>query len=548
MITTSRIASGFDVELQLGGGWFLTAARLLAEAGLLVPGSPVTVTDARIGFAPGWDLEMDIGRAEPLRARAELDAAGTHVVLTTSMPDAPVQRVPLGLLQDLPERPVLVKLAGDAEHEPVLALLANLDIQAGAPGGAPVSRGDASRAQSFLPRGKHVAAGVGRDTFARLASNAWHTNLCAEDGSHPLPDPGHAAGRWSHASMTPVDGAILLQLACEVPLDGLHAVTLTLRITPGVSDGALRCSVAPLASADTALLDFLFRGIPDGLTCGVMSFVVGLFIGGHDLAELMRAGMEPTAGRVGVKLVEHVVDGVGHRHARVELDGAPLPERVCARDGVARVARPRRGHGFHVSLLDAIPGSIAIGTGHPGAELLYRRSLLVTPVYDDLRVDAAGFGVAGTSAGMERFQPEPVSLAGARYDGERLVALTYRRSDGRQQELSIDEVLARAAGNELRAPFQVSAEPEGATLRIPEGKLACVCLEPVAIRREDTVVREIELRGGLRLRVADAVALQDAGALVIVGYQLVHPRSYSAYFRARADAREDNNFESLPEY
>jgi hypothetical protein len=555
MITTSRIASGFDIELQLGGGWFFTAVRLLDDNGLLAPDSPVSVSDVRISFAPGWDLQIDVlGRAEPVFARVELDAAGTHLVLTTSMPGTPARSIPLGMLQGLPERPVLVKLAGDAGHEPVLAVLANFDIQAGAqsqqplPGGEPLPRGNAGNARSFLPRGKHLAVGMGRDTFSRFASNIWHTNLRAADGSHPLPDPRHAGGRWSRVTFTPEDGQIRLQLECEIPADTLRTVTMSLLVTPALADGSLRYSVGPDTSADIRLLDDLFRGIPDGLTGEVMSFVVGLFIGGMDFAGLVRAGMESTAGFIGVKVTETVVDGVGQREVCAQVDGEPLAELICDRAGVAHIARHRRGNGFHMSLVDAIPCSIAIGTDHPGEELLYRRSLLVTPVYDDLQVDASGFGVAGASAGAAKYQPEVVSLVRARYQGDRLVALTYERSDGRQQELSMEEVFARAAAAELKAPFQMYPAPEDASLRIPEGKLACVCLEPVAIRRDDTVVREIEFEGGLRLKVPDTVALQDAAAVVVMGYQLIHPRGYSPYYRARADSRADNNFESLPEY
>jgi hypothetical protein len=91
-------------------------------------------------------------------------------------------------------------------------------------------------------------------------------------------------------------------------------------------------------------------------------------------------------------------------------------------------------------------------------------------------------------------------------------------------------------------------KPEAADLRVPSGRLACVCLKPVRIRRNDTVVQEIEFEGGTRLRVPDAVVLQDAGAIVVTGYQLIHPRDYHAYYRAKADFLKDNNFESLPEF
>jgi hypothetical protein len=59
-------------------------------------------------------------------------------------------------------------------------------------------------------------------------------------------------------------------------------------------------------------------------------------------------------------------------------------------------------------------------------------------------------------------------------------------------------------------------------------------------------VEEIEFENGVRLFVPDAIALQDAAGVVVQGYQLIHPRDYEAYYRAKADFFKDNNFESLP--
>ena len=87
MIITSRIASGFDVELQLAGGWFLTALRLLNDSGLLMPGS-ASIAGVQRSFAPGWDLHINVpGREQPVLARAELDAAGTHPNDFESLPE-----------------------------------------------------------------------------------------------------------------------------------------------------------------------------------------------------------------------------------------------------------------------------------------------------------------------------------------------------------------------------------------------------------------------------------------------------------------------------
>lgn len=73
-----------------------------------------------------------------------------------------------------------------------------------------------------------------------------------------------------------------------------------------------------------------------------------------------------------------------------------------------------------------------------------------------------------------------------------------------------------------------------------------VCLQPTRIGRKNTIIREFEFGNGARLRVPDAVALQDAA--VLRGYQLIHPRNYHPHFRAPADASVANNLESLPTF
>lgn len=42
--------------------------------------------------------------------------------------------------------------------------------------------------------------------------------------------------------------------------------------------------------------------------------------------------------------------------------------------------------------------------------------------------------------------------------------------------------------------------------------------------------------------------LQDASAIFVTGYQLIHPMDHDAYYRAKADFSTENNLESLPEF
>jgi hypothetical protein len=553
MITTSRIASGFDVELQLGGRWFLTAINLLNDHGLLAPGIPIIVTDVRVTFEPDGDLEIDVvGLADPVFARVTLSDDGTELTITTNVPTVPDIVVPFGALKDLAEPPVLVKLEGDVDHEPVMAVLANLDIHAEIQSDEPlpdsefVARGNADNALSFLPIGKHVAFGMGRETYSRFANNIWHTNLRADDGSHPLPDEENKRGTWSRVSMSASGGTMRLKLEGDIPVDSPIIdvvpdphVTITLSIAPVVSDGKLSFRIEPDTDVDTGLLGDLLGGVVGG----IVGFIVGLLTGGILVAVLVGA----VVGIIVVEVAEVVVEGIVQKEIKATIDGEPVADIHCCEEGIVQIAKPG-SDSFNLSVLDAIPSSIVIHTENPANEPLYKRSLLVTSIYDDVTANLDGFAAAGTTGTDERFQPEEVTLVAATYSGDQLTSLTYRRGDGQQQMLTLGEVQTRATEGELEAPFKLFTAPEDATLRIPEAKLACVCLKPVAIRRKDTIVEEIEFENGLRLLAPDSIALQDAAALVVMGYQLIHPRDYHAYYRAKADFFKDNNFESLPEF
>mgnify|MGYP001297382723 CR=1 FL=1 len=560
---TSRISSGFDIELQLGANWFFTAINLLNEKGLLGdPGFPVVITNVQITFEPGWDLQIDLaGVPFPIFARAELNDAGTQLTLTTNIPQIPPQTIPFGVLDDLAEPPLLVKRAGDADHEPAMILLANMNIHAESqsdeplPDGEFLPRGNADDAMSFLPLGKDMAFGMAKETFSRFANNIWHVNLRAADGTHPLPDEENKKGSWSKVTMKPESGKIRIRLEGDIPADSPIIdvvpdphVTITLLLTPTITDGNLSFSIETETDVDMGLLGDLFGGIVGGIAGGIIGFIVGLLTGGILAAVLIGAGIGFVAGIIIIEVTEVIVEGIVQREIKARIDGEVLPEIHCCEDGIVQIAKPENKDGFNLSVLDSIPSSIPVSTLNPENELLYKQSLLVTSRYDEMEVNSKGFAVAGTSGTAEKFQPEIVSISGFNYEGERLASITYKRTDGSAQTLPIEEVFSRTAGGELKAPFKIFEQPEEATLRIPEGKLASVCLKPTGIRQVDTTVQEIEFENGLRVRVADAIALQDAAAIVITGYQLIHPRDYNAYYRAKADPFLDNNFESLPRF
>jgi hypothetical protein len=452
---------------------------------------------------------------------------------------------------------VLVKcLSDDAEFESALAILANIELNTPDQSDEPLTdnevreqvRGNPANTITFLPSGNHIGFGMGRETYQRFANHLWHTELRAGDGTHPLPDENDRKGTWDSVSMRGESGKIIITLEGEVPIDLWPDadVTITLTLTPTITDGVLSFAIETDTNVDTGILGDIFAFFGGGIAGGIIGFVVGLLTGGILVAVLVGAGIGAVVGVIVLEIVEVVVEGIVQKQIRAKIDGEPLEDMHCNEDGIVQIATPAT-EGFNLSFLDAIPSSIAINTENPENEPLYKRSLLVKSLYREAAANANGFAVAGMSAAEERFQPEIVSLVAATYLDDELLSLTFRTETAEEQQLSKEEVLARAAEAELKTPFKLFSKPDDATLRIPEGKLACVCLKPVAIRQLDTIVEEIEFENGVRLRVRDAIDLQEAAALIVQGYQLIHPRDYNAYYRAKADFFKDNNFESLPE-
>ncbi len=561
MLTTSRIGSDFDVELQLGAGWFKTAVGTLADAGVItLPDGSRPIVDAVIILPadPDWDLRLTfVDVPIPVRLKASLSDTGDELTLTADLAFIPPQTIPFGALTGLSGAPVLTKVSGDAGRADAIVILANLDLHAEPqtgdplPAGETVPRGDVALVQSFLPAGKDIAFGLGGATYARFANDLWHTKLRASDGTHPLPSEDDPRGTWRVVSMTGGSGALRVTLKGEVPIDLFPDadVTITLIVTPTVSNGQLSVTLETEEDVDTGLLGDLLAALAGGFVGGLIGFVIGILTGGILLGLLIGFGVGALAGVIALEIVEVVVEGIVRKEIHARIGGEPLPAMTVRRDAIVQIAMPDPDDDkLSVSVLDSLPTSISVYNENPTDEILYRRNLLVTSLWDDLSVTRNGFAVAGLAGTAERFEPERVTISRVSYVDDVLETVTYRRTGGGEQTLTLAEVRERTAVGELRAPFRLAAAPAGATFRIPEGKLACVCLDPARIHRENTIITEIEFSNGVRLQTPDAIALQDAAAIVVVGFQLIHPQDYNAYYRAKADFFLDNNFERLPEF
>ena len=570
MIDTNRITSEFDVELQLGAGWFLTALRGLNDNGVLIsgplpppapPDADVDVVDVAIIFDPGFDLRIDLlvaGVPFQVRAALALNDDGTELEVTTELPGVTLT-VPFGVFDDLAGVPALRKVAGDNANQPVIALLANMDIRASSQSGEPlaedqhVARGDPDLAQSILPIGQDLVLGIGRETFERMANNVWHTSLRADDGTHPLPDEDDPVGSWSKVTMVPQNGRIRLRLEGDIPADSPIVdvvpdphVTVTLDIVPNLSGGNVTFEVQVDANVDTGLLGDVFAFIVGGLVGFIIGLVVGIFVGG-----LVTAGgiavVAAVAAVITLEIVEYVIEGEVERQVRAEIDGEPLAPILTCHSGLVHEARPvPEEDDLTLGPLDALPRSIPIFTDD--SDPLSVKTILATSEFDELQLDGGGMALAGKATVTEVFEPVPAELVGRTYDGEALESLEYRLADNTVVTVASADALDRMQGAELTPPLRLMPEPAEADMRLPAGRLVTTCLRTQAIRRKNTIITELQFTSGVDLRVADSIRLQDAGALVVEGLQLIHPRNANPYYRSFPDSSVDNNLENKPPF
>jgi hypothetical protein len=561
MIQTNRIISGFDVELQLGARWFLTAFRGLNDRGLLLPdgppppfdpNAPIIIESVDLVFdSTDRDLrvQVEIG-AVPLTifVTLELSDDGSELIVTTTVPDSDPINIPFDALSGLAAPPRLLKIQGSDGHDPCIAFLANLDMRVSPQDQEPLDEGEhvergTELAVSFLPPGKDLALGIGAATFPRIANNIWHASLRAEDGSHPFPDDeDEKKGNWKSAKAETREGHIRITLKAEAFATGPNAdVTITIDLTPDVAGGIVNFDAEVDTEVDTGILGNIFGFFVGG--------VLGLLFGfrGGPLAALIGAGIGAIGGVVHVELKEASNEGKIKRKVIALLDGEEIESVYSCDEGIVKEAELSDGEdGLLDAFISAIPRSIPIGSDQP--DPVHERTVVVEAQYDEFQVDQSGLAFAGASQIGERFQPLPATIVDRRRNGELLESLIYRNLDDVETEIALSDVLDRIDDGELRIPFEITPSLSASEPRTPAGRLPSVCLFADGIRRSDTVITEIHFTSGLDLKVSEAVQLQDAGAITIRGLQLIHPKNGNPYFRAPANDETEDNFENLPSF
>jgi hypothetical protein len=345
-------------------------------------------------------------------------------------------------------------------------------------------------------------------------------------------------------SAAPQPGRLRITLVGEVPIDIWPDATVRVDIflTPTVEDGVVGFRLDIDTDVDTGVLGDLFAGFLGGL----LGLLLGLLSGGA-LLPFIAGGF--VAGMLILEIAEVVVAGVVTRTVRARIDGEAVPPPMVCDNEVVVLALPGDDDGgFALDALDAIPASVRIATEEP--DPLHLRHVLVVNTYDSAVVDGNGLAFTATATTGEAFEPVHATLVDATRpaENEPLTSLAYDTADAQGVQIAVEDVLTRAAEDELTTPLKPEVFPNVVRPVVPGGRIPIVCLTAQAIRRKETVITDIKFTTGLELTVPETVLLQDAGALVLPGLQLIHPSNASPYFRSKPDDNTENNLESMPPF
>ncbi|MEI2612207.1 MAG: DUF3892 domain-containing protein [Candidatus Promineifilaceae bacterium] len=163
---------------------------------------------------------------------------------------------------------------------------------------------------------------------------------------------------------------------------------------------------------------------------------------------------------------------------------------------------------------------------------LFVREYFIVNQFDGVQIDSQGMSFVGEAVIATQNRTLPVTLVGReRGNGDGswhgLRSLTYRLDSGQDITLALPELLTRIARKELRSHLR---------------------LHPTHIRRKKGVVKEMLFDTGVDFLVSEMANLQMNAIAGVFGYQFIRPRKGNPYFRAEADESATNNLESLPSF
>ncbi|MGC9472501.1 MAG: hypothetical protein ACP5D1_13290 [Bacteroidales bacterium] len=558
MIDHTRILTGYDIEVLLGAGYFLTIFEGAYDAGEIpdrIPtddqggfvsvGKPISVTILPDGTKNPQGVTADIELVIPVQlvdwndviigmalaietdqVKMEyryLDETTRGLIaffgLITGQPDM-LEKIETQLANNL-NRSIPMDFTGNNVAEmkvrkvpeengfqSAYGLYLNLNLKIASQDQPPeqdfIPRGDMGLAKSFLPAHRTFVVGIDKKTFNRMANDMWHGFGELKDNGtwhHPVKDKDKKVGEYRSVSITPKDGKLKVTVKSVYFINNWPDadITATFLFTPRIENGKLLYDIKLTEfDADTGLLgDFLAF-----LIGGLLGALIGAFFGPVGIA--IGAAIGGVGGIATIEITEAVLEGQYDDRAEEEAKDADV-----------------------TSAFSAFPVRKRLFTDD--RDPFYHRHYEVVSHFDEANIDRDGMSLAGHAVMEQVNEPVETMIIDKKREASHdswngLASLKYRLASIGEVEMPIGEVLRR----------------------IPMKQIQCVRMRPRAVRRKETIVTDIQFESRVDFHVHETVALQDAGGLVLTGFRLIHPKKTNPYYRAWADHRIENNFESLP--
>lgn len=562
MIDHSRIRTEYDLEILLGGGYFLRILQGAYDAGEIrseirldgnmnirinkptqviiiarsigvdikvtlpvrviddtdiVIGMKINIQDGKVGFEY---VHIDSETRNLIRVLGT--ATGRPDLLETvesELRNRLNKDIPLDLVaSDVAEMKVRKVEASDGFQD-VFALFLNLNLKISSQTGPPeenfIARGDVNKALSFLPEDRAFAVGLGPKTFPRLANNMWHdfgvlvevpipmTGNTREILAHPVKNGNKSVGHYKHMSISLINGALRVKVTSEITIDYWPDADVTAQFDfiPYVDEGKLKFDIKLVEfDADTGLLGDMLSFMIGGLLGGL----IGLFFG--PVGVVIGASIGGVGGIATIEITEEIL----------EDQFSEQTEQEAKKAGVA-------------SAFSAFPVKKKLFSDK--RDPFFIKHYLLVNHFEDAKVDALGMSFSGHARMASENEPKDtrildVKRSDAEESWEGMSALTYIVDGIGVIDVPIGEIFRRIYRNQIKS----------------------VPLSPIGIKRKNGVVTEIRFHTGAVFQVNESVRLQDRRVLGVSGFKLTHPENANPYYRAKADKSTENNFESLPEF
>ena len=562
MIDNSRIRTGHDLEILLGGDYFLTILQGAYDAGEIPSEIRVnndmtirvnkpthvkilaesTVADIKVTIPIRVIDDMDIVVAMKVEIKdskisyeyRSLDSSTVTLIMIlgaasgdpnlldtveSELRNSLNRDIALDLVASDVAKMKVRKISASDDCQAAFGLYLNLNLKIASQSKPPeeeyIPRGDVSKAISFLPSDRSFAVGVGKPTFPRFANNMWHdfgvkstiqipmTNQTMEVISHPVKDGKETVGKYKRVSIALHNGALRVTVTSEITIDYWPDADVTAKFDfiPYIDNKKLKFDIKLVDfDADTGLLGDLLSFLVGGLLGGL----IGLLFG--PVGFVIGASIGGVGGIATIEITEEILEGVFSDKVVEEAEKAGVASAFSAFPVKKKIFADKR-------------------------DPFFIKHYLVVNQFLDSKVDSSGMSFSGNAVMGTENEPKDtriidVKRSDSQNSWEGIESLTYVLDGIGAIVVPIEEVLRRSYRNQILN----------------------VGMAPIAIRRKKSIVTEIKFNTGVIFLVNESVKLQDNYVLHVEGFKLIHPKNANPYYRAKADKNTGNNFESLPKF